>query len=412
MNAGFVWLTATKDLRRRMQDPWSLAFWLGMPVMIVTLILLAFGGGSGRTPVAKVLVVDRDSTFVSGLVMQALGRAPTVDAEYATATAARRQLDDGKVSATLQIPKGFGQAFFDRTPTTLVLRTNPAQRILPGMVEETLGLLTDAGFYAQQIFDEELEAIGEGPPPGRNTMPNATVNMVSTGINDKVGRIQEFAFPPVIEVHSVVDSTRTGPSPSLGAMFFPGVLLMALLFMASGMAGDVWVERKAGTLRRAVTSPQRLSDFLAGKVLAGMALMAVVSFVALVIGVLGVGVAAANVPLAVVWTTFSGTVFLLVIMLIHLFASSARTAGVLSTMIIFPLLMVGGSFFPFDSMPGWLAAIGRMTPNGWALTQLEAIMTRSADPTGLGMAFVGLLVVAAVAFSVAVLRLRRGFAVT
>ena len=50
MNFGFVWLSTRKDLARRARDPWAFAIWLGMPLIVVSLILLAFGGGSGRAP--------------------------------------------------------------------------------------------------------------------------------------------------------------------------------------------------------------------------------------------------------------------------------------------------------------------------------------------------------------------------
>ena len=29
----------------------------------------------------------------------------------------------------------------------------------------------------------------------------------------------------------------------------------------------------------------------------------------------------------------------------------------------------GGSFFPFETMPDWMASFGQLTPNGWALVQ-------------------------------------------
>jgi ABC-type multidrug transport system permease subunit len=236
-----------------------------------------------------------------------------------------------------------------------------------------------------------------------------TVTLTSTAINEKIGRLGEYVSPALIEVETKVDSTSSGSQLNFGAAFFPGVLFMALMFMASGMASDVWVEKERGTLRRIVSSPQRLSDFLAGKVLSATLWMMVVSLVALLVGVMGVGVNIATLPLAVVWAAFAGSVFLAVIMLIHLFASSARTAGVLTTMIIFPLLMIGGSFFPFEAMPEGLATIGRMTPNGWALMQFKSIIAGTAEPASLGLAFLGLSIVGALAFFLAIRRMRHGF---
>ena len=50
-------------------------------------------------------------------------------------------------------------------------------------------------------------------------------------------------------------------------MFLPGMLFMSVLFIANGMAGDLWDERRAGTLRRFVSSPQTTWLMLGGKML-------------------------------------------------------------------------------------------------------------------------------------------------
>ena len=43
-------------------------------------------------------------------------------------------------------------------------------------------------------------------------------------------------------------------------------------------------------------------------------------------------------------------------------------------MIVFPLIMIGGSFFPFEVMPAWMARIGRWTPNGLASRNVKQIL--------------------------------------
>jgi ABC-type multidrug transport system permease subunit len=61
-----------------------------------------------------------------------------------------------------------------------------------------------------------------------------------------------------------------------------------------------------------------------------------------------------------------------------LYHSNARLGGPLSPIslvIIFPLLMMGGSFFPLDVLPDWLAAIGRLSPNGYVVDQLTGELT-------------------------------------
>jgi ABC-type multidrug transport system permease subunit len=57
----------------------------------------------------------------------------------------------------------------------------------------------------------------------------------------------------------------------------------------------------------------------------------------------------------------------------------------LTNFVLLPLTMLGGGFVPFDWMPEGLARIGRFTPNGWSVVQLQAILSGSAKPTAFGL---------------------------
>jgi ABC-type multidrug transport system permease subunit len=195
----------------------------------------------------------------------------------------------------------------------------------------------------------------------------------------------------------------------MGALFFPGILFMGLLFMTQGLSADIWQERSRGTLRRALTTPQRVTGFLGGKLLAAAVLLVAICLLGNVIGIGVFDLGWAHLPLAVAWSAFVGTVFFAVLLFLQSHASSERTASILATLVLFPLLMVGGSFFPFESMPAWLARIGRATPNGWALEQLKAILWGRAAVLPLARAFAALAAVGLVAFLLGARRLRRGF---
>ena len=62
------------------------------------------------------------------------------------------RINNGEASGFLTIPEGFQDAFLNETPVTLTLKTNPAQTILPGIIENVTEILLDAGFYLQRLL--------------------------------------------------------------------------------------------------------------------------------------------------------------------------------------------------------------------------------------------------------------------
>jgi ABC-type multidrug transport system permease subunit len=255
--------------------------------------------------------------------------------------------------------------------------------------------------------------IAQGPPPGSMTFPDASIMALSAKINDMIGSLDSYLSPLLIEIEGVSDDAGEEDDDEeapLAFLLLSTIMFMALLFMAQGMSEDIWTERAEHTLRRIVWSPQPVVIFLTGKMIGAAGLFFVVSLVALGIGYAYIGINPASLPLALVWATFSGTMLMALMTTLQLFCTSRRAGNILTMAVMFPLMMIGGSFFPFEAMPEWMASIGRLTPNGWALQQLKAIILRRIEPVTLLMVFVSLTAMIAALFAVCAHRLRRGFA--
>ncbi|GMR17387.1 MAG: hypothetical protein BMS9Abin32_479 [Gammaproteobacteria bacterium] len=291
-------------------------------------------------------------------------------------------------------------------PVTLTLRTNPAQTILPGIITNVTEVLLDAGFYAQQLFGDEISKITaatDGVPD------DLFVSAVSVDINNKMQAVAPQLFPPVIEVE-IVAPPPAEPRPPLALLFLPGIVLMGVMFAANGMANDYWTERERGTLRRLVTAPGRLGAFVTGKALAAAAVIAVVAGLTLAIGFLYHGIPWLKFPSSLVWIAVSGAALFSWFAALQMLFSSQKAASVVSMLIVFPLLMAGGSFFPLAVLPGWIAAIGRVSPNGFVADKLTTELTAAGAWTfGLDS---WLIVVAAglLGLGLSAWRLRSGFA--
>jgi ABC-2 type transport system permease protein len=366
----FLAVSLRKDWARMLRDPSQFAIPLGIPLVLAVLMSLVFGR-EPAVPRGTLLVADEDYSIASERFLDGFRREPLskmVVIEKVTRDAGRARIDRGDGSAFLLISKGLQQAFLLNLPYRLELFTNPAQRILPQMIQETLSIAVDAGSYFRR------------------------------------------GGAPLIEVENVA-LHETKPTRSFAAVFLPSSLFMGLLFLASGTAADIWKERTAGTLRRIASSPVSMASYLMARVVFVVLLYLAVAFAGLAAAQRLAGLPVANLPAAALWIAFAGTVFYLFFLWIAVQPATQRAASVLSNLIIFPLAMLGGCFFPFEWMPRWMAAAGKLTPNGWALSQFKTILDGAVDLSQLATAAALLTAFSAVAFVLTVRRLRSVFAV-
>jgi ABC-type Na+ efflux pump permease subunit len=410
----FVWTTAVKDWRRHRRDPIGVIMWVGIPLLIGGLLTAVSGGRGGPRPQARVLVADADGGVVSRLLVTALAQTGgMIKTEAVGEEDGRARVAKGDATALLIIPAGFGDSVIAERTTRLELLTNPSQTILPRIVKETVSVYVDAAFYLHRLIGDDVRAMAAGPPDGAAAFPDPQIAELSARINQLVGKLRGYVFPPLIRIESVVQpeaEEEDNGTAAIAMFFLPGMLFMSLLFMAQGLSLDLWQEHDGKTLRRVTVSPQRLITFLAGKLLAGVGVMFLVVFIALSVGYTFFGIRAASFPLALVWALVSGAFLIQLMTIIQVLAPTERAGSVLTMILIFPLMMVGGSFFPFEAMPAGMAAIGKMTPNGWALEQFKRIVFGNVDAGALALSFAGLVVISSVLFFVSARRIKQVFA--
>ena len=379
----FALQSAAKDLRRRLRDPMARLLWIGLPLVMASLISIVSGGDGNVRPRGRLLFVDLDDSIVSHAVSSAFAQGELgkmFDVEMVELDLGRRRIHDGDGSALIVVPLGFGEALMLDQPTTLEVVKNPSLKILPKIAEETLGLASDAVFYAQRIAGDRLrkqiEMIVKGPPSGQKVMSAVFVAGFSVEINNAVERLTRYIDPLVIEVETepVVHEDKSLPRNNFALLFFPSMLFLSLLFMAQGMSEDLWRERLLGTLRRANCSPGGVGALLFGKFLSAAILIGAIAACGLTFALLRFGLDWTRAPLGLAWITLSGAFLFALMALIVVHAKSQRGSHLLTNAVLFPLSMIGGAFFPFEAMPAWMAAVGRRTPNGWALEEFKRIL--------------------------------------
>jgi ABC-type multidrug transport system permease subunit len=82
----------------------------------------------------------------------------------------------------------------------------------------------------------------------------------------------------------------------------------------------------------------------------------------------------------------------------------------LTMIVLFPLMMMGGSFFPLDTLPNWLAEIGRLSPNGFVADRFTTELTSATAWTFDLKSWLIVISMTVSGFAISSWRLKSGFA--
>ncbi|HUA63271.1 MAG TPA: ABC transporter permease [Verrucomicrobiae bacterium] len=401
----FVWIAALKDLRILRREPFSVATWVGIPLCIGMLIQLIFGGG-GAHPQGVLLVADQDRTIASRFLTNAFGSEELgrmIKVETVDAKTGRERIDRGDGSALLVIPSGLQDAFLKNQPCRLELFKNAGQQILPNIIEQSLRVMVDGAFYLQRVASNELRSLNA---TGSGTDAEVARNAVE--MRHLSRDLSGYFSPPLIAVETIAEQ-EPGNRLTVGDRFFPNLIFLSLLLMANGLSTEIWKERLFGTLRRVAVSPAPVAAFLAGRVLMVALAYSMVAVVSLVVAKYLASVAVPNMLIAAAWAAVSGTVFYLLLLPMAVTSPGQRFADVRGNLLVFPLAMLGGCFFPFDVLPDWMVRIGRWTPNGMAVIQFQNLLRGTADWRHGAAVLAALLLLGMLAFWLSVRRLKGEF---
>ncbi len=405
----FLFASVKKDLSRWRQDKTALLIWLGIPFLIGGLITSMIDGGGG-TPTGVLLIADQDKSLLSGLVAGAYSQDQLGDliiVEQVSVEEGGARINEGEASGFLTIPEGFQDAFLNETPVTLTLKTNPAQTILPGIIQDVTEILLDLGFYAQRLLGPEIKKIQESD--SINVPNDVFVSEVAVDIQNKMSGVGPKLSPPLLDV-VIVEPPRAEPQPDLALLFLPGIILMAVLFSSNSLAADYWAERDKGTLRRLVSAPGVLAGFVAGKALAALAVIGFIAALTLSVGFVYHDVAWSKFLPSLLWVSFGGVGLFAWFAALQMLFPNNKAANLVTTILLFPLMMVGGSFFPLAALPDWIAGIGRLSPNGFVVDRLSGELTAASAWSIDASSWLTLLAMTISGLAISTWRLRTGFA--
>jgi ABC-type multidrug transport system permease subunit len=394
----FTQTVALNSIKKLFSEKWQLAMFLIIPLMIGGLFSLITDSDGQAKPVGTLLITNHDDSMLSQLLVNGFGQGPMAEMFISKAVdkeQAQQLMDDGKASVWLEIEEGFGNNFLNERPTTIKLVKNPSQNILPQIAETAVGVMADGGHYIQLLFAKELKQFSD-LLAGKEVSDLQMASM-SIQIKNTVDSLEKQLFPPQIKaVKQKAEVQQKSNQKSFMLFMFPGILFMSLLFSSQGLAQEFWNDKTQGIISRLLSSPSGLTQYLNGKIIGSIF---VFILIALVIGLMGLfllKLPLSKIIIIIGWLILSGLVLFSLMLFICLLMPNKKAASVVTSAMVFPMMMLGGSFFPFEAMPKWMAAIGQYVPNGYLLDKFnqwfihDGLLSTLLIPAIIAVAFIAL----------------------
>jgi ABC-2 type transport system permease protein len=167
--------------------------------------------------------------------------------------------------------------------------------------------------------------------------------------------------------------------------FFPGTILLILLFTTIFSTFSLIQDRQEGFLQSVLVAPVPRSAIVLGKILGGTTLAFVQSFLFLLAAPwIGISLHAS------IWLTAAGVIFLNAFALTTLGfliawkVNSVQGFHAVMNLFLMPLWFLSGALFPSEGAPGWVRGIMAANPLTYGLAALRRVLHgENAGLTGL-----------------------------
>ncbi len=322
---------------------WSLVF----PIFLM-IMLGSFIGGDKKMGL-NLSIQDQDHSIASKMLVQQLSQQQGIMVtEVSSIDDDKKRIQNGESRMVLVIPPSYG---------------------------ETLGKAVEASskgeISANKVTELKLYL-------DKTNMAIAVPGM--SAMNTIVGELnaQALKWKPAITVAGIALQ-----APDLRYIDFlvPGIVAMMIMSNnMNGVAGQIASWRERGILRRLQSTPLTSGTFIAGQITARLMLNSFQALIVLVVGFLVFGTAVKGSWLLLIAFVIMGTLaFMSIGFIIAGLAKTPESAGPIAGFVSFPLLFLGGVFFPIQNMPEWLQPVVKALPIAHLSTAIRQVMNVGAD---------------------------------
>jgi len=381
-----------KDLRRIRRNPLPILIQIGIAMLLVTVIGLAFGpqsrSGAGIAPI-KLSIVDEDRSVFTELLQNVVSSkefSEYFDTHFLKREEALRRINDNDLSAVVIIPKGFTELFLDGQSGDLELVKNPAQSVYPAIVEEGMKALVALLNALSRNFGEDLRQWRDLLDSEGETSFISTTFLLAGLLNETAERleaIEDYLTPPLVSFESRQQSDESEQeeegSFNLYSWLFAGMAGMFLLMISNGLTSDIYREARFGTLNRYATLHEGLLTLVVSKVILVVTVVGISAAAMFVGAALFFGFRWEN-PFPVVAVVFGYSVCAAgLTACIASIAAKEKRADTINTIVIMGFAILGGTMFQVEDLPGFIRDyISPYLPTTWFIGTIRSLQDTSA----------------------------------
>jgi ABC-2 type transport system permease protein len=383
---------AFKDLLHFFHSAFALAMMFIAPLIIPTLIYLAFGnmnngggtGGGFDLPQVRVIVANLDQPdsqsnwSASQLLVEYLQSQEAAGLVAVTTAAneieARNAVHQRNADVAAIIPAGFTSAALNPgkiaeiqlvNEPTLKIGPEVVKTLISGFIEGLSGAKIAVGVSQQQLNERGVEMSEEA---GLAIAEKYIEWVQATSHSDSRSPVA-----PLIQLESPSGSlTEAMSSSGMIGPIVTAMIIFFLFFTGANGASMLIQEEEDGTLARLFTTPTPLVTILGGKFLSVLVTLALQSLVLLAVARWLFNIqwgAPLTLGLAMLALIIAASGFGLFLMS---FIHTTRQAGAVLGGVLTIMGMLGGLFTAFIAdMPAAFNTISLITPQGWALRSLK-----------------------------------------
>lgn len=318
---------------------------LGLAVISMLVFGFLFGGnGSVKT---RIGVVDQDHSTISGQVVSQLQKSDSLQVYTGTYSEEQQALTNGSRDAVIVVPAGFGT------------------KLLQG------------GARLQVFYDQS------------NPVSTATTQLTVKAIIDGINSAATHQPGPV-----TLDQQAVAVKDMREIDFItPGMIGMLLMWANFAVGVQLVSWREMGITRRLAATPLKPISMISSQVVARLVLsiVQVIILLALAIWIFNVHIYGSFAMLALV-VTMGALTMLAIGFAVASFVKKSEAAYSVTLLVSFPMMFLGGSYFPVNSAPSFLQPVIHALPLYYLNDALRQVIYNGA---GWGAVQTSVLVLAA-----------------